>query len=92
MTTLLDARKALLALVNTLPSPSTYADHAAVVADYLDNQIPLNIENKNLRAQLAARGYTEGFGRVKDGPKAFPLVSPSLYRMQQVLHDAARHD
>jgi len=52
MTTLTQARKSLLALINTLPPKSTYADHVAVVADYLDNQVPLNIENANLREQL----------------------------------------
>jgi hypothetical protein len=64
MTTLTEARAALLKLIDSFPAGSTYATKAAVVADYLDNQVPLNIENKALRAQVAANGDAV-FGRVK---------------------------
>lgn len=52
MTTLTEARTTLLQLVNTLPPNSTYAARLAVLSDYFDNQVPLNIENMNLTQRL----------------------------------------
>ena len=57
-TTLTQARTALLKLVNSVPAQSTYADHLAVLSDYFDNQVPLNIENNNLAQRVAV---AEGF-------------------------------
>lgn len=56
MTTLLEARKALLKVTSSAKEhgfgPMGRASIAAV-ADYLENQIPLNVENQNLRERLA---------------------------------------
>lgn len=53
MTTLTEARRALLKLVDAFPAQSTYATQLAVLSDYFDNQVPLNIENQNLLARVA---------------------------------------
>lgn len=52
-TTLTRARTAAIKLSNQLPVPSTYADHLAVISDYLDNQVPLSVENKSLIQRIA---------------------------------------
>lgn len=58
MTTLTEARRAALKLSESLPEGSTYAAQLATLSDYLDNQVPLNIENSNLLQRLAV---AEGF-------------------------------
>lgn len=57
MTTLLEARAALLRINPLCLSPANRAD-AATLADYLDNMVPLNVENNNLMQRLA---LAEGF-------------------------------
>lgn len=53
MTTLIEARTALHKLSSQFPAPSSYADQLAIVSDYLDNQVPLSIENRNLLQRIA---------------------------------------
>lgn len=52
-TTLIKARTAVIKLSGQFPSPSSYADLLAIVSDYLDNQVPLNVENRNLMQRIA---------------------------------------
>ena len=40
-------------LSSLFPSPSTYSDLLATISDYLDNQVPLNVENRNLLQRVA---------------------------------------
>lgn len=59
MTPLKDARAALHKLVQLCsPTNPDYAPMFAALLDYLDNQVPLNIEIDDLRARLA---HAEGF-------------------------------
>jgi hypothetical protein len=52
-TTLIEARTALHKLSSQFPAPSSYADLLATISDYLDNQVPLNVENRNLTQRVA---------------------------------------
>ena len=52
-TTLNEARSAVIKLADQFPVPSTYADLMAKIADYLDNQIPLKVENDSLMQRIA---------------------------------------
>jgi hypothetical protein len=52
-TTLIEARTALHKLSSQFPAPSSYATLLAIVSDYLDNQVPLNVENRNLIQRIA---------------------------------------
>lgn len=52
-TTLNEARTALHRLSAQFPAQSTYADLLATLSDYFDNQVPLNIENRNLVQRVA---------------------------------------
>lgn len=40
-------------LSSQFPAPSTYADLLATISDYFDNQVPLNVENRNLLQRVA---------------------------------------
>lgn len=50
--TLIEARTALHKLSSQFPSPSIYSDLLATISDYFDNQVPLNIENRNLMQRI----------------------------------------
>ena len=52
-TTLIEARTALHRLSNQFPEPSSYADQLKILSDYFDNQVPLNVENRNLLQRIA---------------------------------------
>lgn len=51
-TTLNEARTMLIRLSAQFPAPSSYATQLASIADYLDKQIPLNVENQSLRQRI----------------------------------------
>lgn len=52
-TTLNEARTAALKLSDHFPAPSTYANTLATISDYLDNQVPLIVENRALTQRIA---------------------------------------
>lgn len=52
-TTLTEARAAVIKLSAQFPAPSTYADLLTKIADYLDNQVPLKVENDSLAQRNA---------------------------------------
>lgn len=63
-TTLNEARTALHRLSAQFPAQSTYADLLATLSDYFDNQVPLNIENRNLTQRIAVLEAT--IAKVRD--------------------------
>jgi hypothetical protein len=63
-TTLNEARTALHKLSGQFPAKSTYADQLAVLLDYFDNQVPLNIENRNLTQRITVLEAT--IAKVRD--------------------------
>lgn len=52
MTTLHEARAACIKLAARLPAESQYADLLAIVADYLDDQVPLNVEILSMQQRI----------------------------------------
>ncbi len=92
-TSLQDARKALLAVTSEVIDPKNRVQHYslqchyAVIGDYLDNSVPLNIEIENLKAELAQfKAFHEEMNRITEAARAVavrPMRAPfNLYKQQ----------